>query len=208
MSDNSHRPEDARAVIDERRRQADHAHSVGDARAAKTATHRRTRRAGFVGATLVLAVLSLLLSPAADAATWGWSPYIPPNTMQFHYCTVKAGPVKDPYGSLSSYGSFGGAQITNCSTPSSFQIWVQEQYSPNYNPSTGAGTWYNIGSQGVSRYYSNYWSSDLIVTGRTCSQYGVYWRTAVDVYVYNYGSGAYSGWHHSDPQYSANATLC
>lgn len=159
-----------------------------------------TRRVTIIGLFLALfATVSLVFSQSAMAAQWGILGY---NTLAFHGCTLRAGAVLDPNSSGGSFSVIGGGQVVGCSSRSYFEIWVQEQYSyDNVN-------WYNIGTQGNSGYFQNSYgmsSTQIAQTGRACGN--AIWRTTIDAYVYNNGSGSYSGWHHSAP-HRVNATRC
>lgn len=158
------------------------------------------RRIKIVGLFLaIFAAASLVLSQSAMAAQWGFLGY---NTMAFHGCTLRAGAVLDPNSRGGSFSVIGGGQVVGCRSRSYFEIWVQEQYSYNNV------NWYNIGTEGNSGYFQNSYgmsSAQIAQTGRACGNAS--WRTIIDAYVYNNGSGSYSGWHHSSP-HSVNATRC
>jgi hypothetical protein len=136
---------------------------------------RRLRRLVLALAGIPCAlIISAGTASAATAAQW--SPYIPPQQWNGYFgnCTIKSGPVYDPY--TTSDGRFaviGGGQLV-CGTVHSYRITVQEYFSQ-----TGVGASYY--PQAGSNTYSatNYGFSGILETGRLCGN--GYWFTRVTV---------------------------
>lgn len=162
---------------------------------------RLARRLRRLAAALAAAGCALVISAgAASASTSGaqWSPSIPPQQWNGYFgnCTIKSGPVYDPY--TTSDGRFdiiGGGQLA-CSTVHSYQITTQEYFS---RTGTGASYYPQAGSNTYSA--TNYGFSGILETGRLCGT--GYWYTRVTVSTTGYAPLYFDSYAHYVP-----ATLC
>jgi hypothetical protein len=138
--------------------------------------HSRRLRRLVIG--LAMAACALVLGTGTASAgqlTYNWSPYIHYQEWQGYFggdCTIRSGPVYDPYKSSYGFAAIGGGWLS-CATPHTYQIWVQEYFSP-----TQAGPYYQKGTTG---YYaaSNYGTSAIVGSGRACGT--GWWFTRVTV---------------------------
>jgi hypothetical protein len=154
---------------------------------------RTAKRTGLVFA--IVAALFLGFIQSASAATWGYGGY---NYWYWNGCQIRAGAVYDPYSANGVFDVYGGGQLAACSARHNYEVFVQEQYSPNNR------NWYNIGAQVHTGEYVNAYgmsANNIAVTGPACGN--EYWRTAVDVWA----DGYWSGWVYST-SHPANATRC
>lgn len=156
---------------------------------------RRLLAAGLASAACIL----LIGAGAASASTSGaqWSPVFPPQTWYGYFgnCTIKAGPVYDPYTSGGRFAVIGGGQII-CSTVHNYRVTTLEYFSTtgvgaSYYPQTGAATY----------SANNYGFSGILETGRLCGT--GYWFTRVTVSATGYSPVYFDSYAHY-----VSATLC
>jgi len=125
------------------------------------------------------AILGLTGAPAMAAATTApnpnaqWSPYIPPQEWDGYFgnCTVKSGPVYDPYTTNGKFDVIGGGTFW-CRTIHTYTITVTEYFAlPGGNYYAQAGT--------HSYSATNYYTNGIVETGRLCGT--GWWYTAVKI---------------------------
>lgn len=161
---------------------------------------RRVRRLAVVLAAVPCVLV--ISAGAASASTSGaqWSPYISPQkwTGYFGNCTIRSGPVYDPYtASDGRFAVIGGGQL-QCGTLHSYRITVQEYFSRtgaagSYYPTVGATTY----------SATDYGFTGILETGRVCGS--GYWSTAVTVSTAGYTPLTFYSNPNSKP---VSATLC
>lgn len=133
---------------------------------------------GLSGAPALAAVAT---APTPNAQ---WSYKIQPQVWggYFGNCTVKAGPVYDPYTMNGNFDIIGGGTLW-CQTIHTYTIKVTEYFA------LPGGNWY---AQAGSNSYSatNYATNGIVETGRLCGT--GWWYTAVTVSVPGYSALTFS----------------